>query len=211
MTVGAPPRRRTLRGIDAPPTAPHADHRDRLMAGLADAIREKGLARTQVSDIVRHARASRSTFYRCFDDKDACFLALAASLGDATRQDVAAAVDPAAPWEDQVDQAIDAFLGLLDSDRPMTVMFAHDLPMLGERGAQVRRQSIEQWAELLVRLAGTEHMRAQGIDAVPIEKAVMLMAGLDGMVVRAVERGESLRGLAPTAKDVIKRVLAPAR
>ena len=34
----------------------------RLMEGLAASIREKGLAQTQVSDIVRHAHASRRTF-----------------------------------------------------------------------------------------------------------------------------------------------------
>jgi len=41
----------------------------RLLEGLAAAIREKGLARTQVGDIVRHARASRRTFYNHFPDK----------------------------------------------------------------------------------------------------------------------------------------------
>lgn len=179
------------------------------MAGLADAIREKGLANTQITDIVRHARASRSTFYRCFDDKDACFLALAESLGVALRQDVAAAVDPDAAWDDQVDQALDAFLGLLDADRPMAVTFSQELPMLGERGAQLRRESIEQWAELLIALTATERMRSEGIPQVSMELAVMIMAGLDGMVARAVARDASLLDLAPTAKAAVKRLLAP--
>lgn len=202
---------RTLPVIDTPLTAPLADHRARLMAGLADAIREKGLANTQITDIVRHARASRSTFYRCFDDKDACFLALAESLGSALRRDVAAAVDPDAPWDDQVDQALDAFLGLLDSDRPMAVTFSQDLPMLGERGAELRRASIELWADLLIALTSTDRMRAEGIAPVSMELAVMVMAGLDGMVARAVARDESLLTLAPTAKTAVKRLLAPAR
>ena len=42
----------------------------RLLDGLAASIRQKGLSRTQVSDIVGHARASRRTFYKHFPDKD---------------------------------------------------------------------------------------------------------------------------------------------
>lgn len=186
-----------------------AGHRERLMGGLAAAIREKGLANTQVTDIVRHARASRTTFYRCFEDKDACFIALAESLSAATRLEVAAAVDERAPWEEQVDQAVDTYLGILSADPEIVVTFASDLPMLGERGAQLRRQSLEQYADLLVRFAGTSAMREAGIPPVSMEKAVMLVAGLDGMVVRAVHRGEDLLGLAPIAKDVMKRALAP--
>lgn len=186
-----------------------ARHRERLMAGLAAAIREKGLANTQVTDIVRHARASRTTFYLCFEDRDACFLALAESLSTATRRDVTAVVDPRAPWEEQVDRAIDTYLRILSADPEIVVTFTSDLPMLGDRGAQLRRRSLEQYAEMLVGLAGTRGPREAGVPPVSMEKAVMLMAGLDGMVVRAVHRGEDLLDLAPIAKDVMKRALAP--
>lgn len=180
------------------------------MAGLAEAIREKGLAKTQITDIVRHARASRTTFYRCFADKDACFIALAQRLTEATREAVEAAVDPEAGWEAQVDQAIDAYVEILGVDPVIVVTFAGDLPMLGERAARLRREGIAQYAEMLVRLTSTPRMHEAGI-AVDLDTAVLLMAGLDGMFVHAVEQGRAVAELAPAAKQAVKRVLAPER
>lgn len=178
------------------------------MAGLAEAIREKGLAKTQITDIVRHAHASRTTFYRCFADKEACFFALAQRLTDATREAVEAAVDPEAPWPAQVDQAIDAYVGLLGIDPAIVVTFVNDLPMLGERAARLRREGTAQYGEMLVRLASTPRMREAGI-SVDLDTAMLLMSGLDGMFVHAVEQGRDVSELAPAAKEAVKRVLAP--
>ncbi|MBJ7328303.1 MAG: TetR/AcrR family transcriptional regulator [Solirubrobacteraceae bacterium] len=180
------------------------------MAGLADAIREKGLAKTQITDIVRHARASRTTFYRSFPDKESCFFALAERLNEATMIDVAAAVDPDATWETQIDQAIDAYLRILSEDPEMVVTFVSDLPLLGEQAAQLHRAGVERYAELVVQLASSPSMKAAGV-RVSMEQAVLLMAGIDGLVVRSVARGEPVTDLAPVAKDALKRVFAPTR
>ncbi|MGK2938338.1 MAG: helix-turn-helix domain-containing protein [Solirubrobacteraceae bacterium] len=42
---------------------------------MAAAIQERGLAASTVADVVRHARASRRTFYEHFRDRDDCYLA----------------------------------------------------------------------------------------------------------------------------------------
>ncbi|MGH2959253.1 MAG: TetR/AcrR family transcriptional regulator [Solirubrobacterales bacterium] len=188
-----------------------AAHRARLIAGLADAIREKGLANTQISDIVRHAHASRTTFYRCFEDKDACFVALAEAMFEDTRRRVADAIDITAKWEEQVDQAVDAFLTILDEDRAVTVTFSNDLPMLGARGAQLRADSNEKYGELALALVHNPVVKEQvgDVSHITIEKTIMLMSGFEGLINRAVRRGDDLRTLAPTAKDVMKRVFAP--
>ena len=175
-------------------------HRERLLEGLAQSIREKGLADTQVTDIVRHARASRRTFYQHFPDKESCFVELGETLSALVMEQVAAAIDRSAPWPEQVDQAIDAYLGLLASDPAMTLTFSSRA--LGPRMVAAQRDGIERYAELLVELAGSA-----GVDPVSLDKAVMLVGGLHEMVIRAVERGESVEALGPVAKDVIKRAL----
>jgi len=183
-------------------------HRDRLLAGLAESIREKGLAGTQITDIVRHARASRRTFYQSFDDKEACFVELAEGLTTAALAEVEAAIDTAGPWPTQIDQAIDCYLGILAADPAMTVTFSSELPTLGRRGVGIQRCAIERFAELLVRVVGSDTMRRAGVADVSIDKAVMLVGGLHEMVVRALDRGEPVADLAPVAKDVVKAVLA---
>src|ERR1700749_4938559 len=85
----------------------------RLMEGLAASIREKGLAGTQVSDIVAHAHASRRTFYKHFEDKEACFVELMNTLSDAFLEEVDRAIDRERPITVQIDQAMDTYPGLV--------------------------------------------------------------------------------------------------
>jgi len=213
MTLQAPyETTANARGSHALEPTPSDDpHRDRLLAGLAQSIRENGLAGTQITDIVRHAKASRRTFYQSFADKESCFAELAEALTSASLAEVGAAVDADAPWELQVDQSIDAYLDILDADPAMAITFSSDLPMLGKRGVQIQRSAIERFAELFVALVHSEPMRRAGVPDVSLEKAVMLVGGLHEMMVRTVDRGEPVKALAPIAKDVIKAVLDPAR
>jgi AcrR family transcriptional regulator len=160
---------------------------------------------------VRHARASRATFYRCFEDKDACFVALAEEMLRATLVRVAQAVDPDAPPVTQVDQSIESFLAIMEEDHAVTVTLSNDLPALGERGSQLRADSIERYAELAYGLVHNPHVEAQmgPLRHVTIEKTYMLICGIEGLIGRAVRRDEDLRLLAPDVKGVVKRVLAP--
>ena len=102
-------------------TANQEEQRVRLFEGLAELIREKGLAETQVTDIVRHARASRRTFYKNFSDKDSCFVELAATMGRIVQEQVEQAIDPGAPLLEQLDAAIETYVEILMSDPAITV------------------------------------------------------------------------------------------
>ena len=179
------------------------DHRSRLLEGLATSIREKGLTGTQITDIVAHAKASRRTFYQCFPDKDAAVLELAQRLRDASIAIVEGAVDAEAPWERQIEQAVDAYVGLLAADPRMAVAFSSELPALGARWLAIRTEGVERFAEMVVRLSGSPGMRAGGVEPLSIEKAVMIVAGIDGMVQRAVHNDESVIALAAPAKELI--------
>lgn len=51
------------------------NQRERLIAGLAEAVAENGYAGTTIAHITRHAAVSRRTFYEHFESKDECFVA----------------------------------------------------------------------------------------------------------------------------------------
>ena len=180
------------------------------MGGLAEAIREKGLAQTQVTDIVRHAGASRRTFYRCFPDKESCFIALAETLFTIARTEVEAAVDTSAPWEVQLDQAVDVFLAILAADPVLVSAFKTELPMLGERGLRIQQESLDRYVDMLVRLTGEPVMVEAGVGPVSPELALMLMGGFDALVGRAVARGEDVVPLGPAIKGLFRRALLPS-
>lgn len=57
-----------------------ADQRRRIFEALAVVMADKGYAETTISDIVRHAKVSRPTFYENFESKQDCFMAGYANL-----------------------------------------------------------------------------------------------------------------------------------
>lgn len=194
--------------MTAPPRLPDGpSHRDRLIAGLAASIRERGYRETTITDVVRHARTSRRSFYEQFEDRDACFLALFDALHELLVTHVAATVDPSAPWEEQVDRALGAYLDAIAAEPQLTVSFVRELPALGEVGSARQRAVLESFAALVMRLVDTGEMRRGGVEPVSLETALMLVGGLRELLVYVVESGGDEARLLPVASDVFKSVL----
>jgi len=189
---------------DAAREAQHA----RLMEGLAASIREKGLAGTQVSDIVRHAHASRRTFYNHFEDKEACFVELMTTLADAFLEEVDRAIDREQPIDVQIDQAVDTYLSLVTGDPDLTSTFAE--AHVGERTIIAMRDGFERYAELIVSVVESDSAREPGVEPISIERAYMLVSGLHQTLVRALVRGEDLGPASYEFKAVIKSALSGA-
>lgn len=185
------------------------DHRSRLLEGLAQSLREKGLQHTQIGDIVRHARTSRRTFYECFPDKESAFVELIRESNIAIRELVEAAVDPEARWDEQVDRAVDVFLASLTEDPALTATVSRELPTLGERGAALQHEGIGLFAELVVTITCGPGMRRDGVEPVTPDAAVMLMGGVAELIARATHEGTPLAEVGTTAKAVIKAVIQP--
>ncbi len=192
-----------------PTATPELDRRARLLEGLAQSVREKGLQRTQIADVVRHAHTSRRTFYECFPDKESAFVELIRESSIALRGLVEAAVDPGAPWEQQIDAALDAYFTALSGDAALVATVSRELPTLGERGATLQHEGVERFAQLVVQLTRAPEMRRAGVRAVTLEEAAMLIGGTAELVARAVHDDRPLSDAAGTAKAVIRAAIAP--
>lgn len=171
----------------------------RLLEGLAASIRGKGLAQAQVGDIVRHARASRRTFYKHFPDKDSCLVELVELTAEVVVGTVAAAIDRDAPRIVQIDQAVDAYLAMLTVNPEMTLAFSG--PGIGDRVVRAQRDGLERVAALVVSTMS---------EAISIERAYMLVSGLRDTVLRAVGRGEDPAYAAAEGKAVIRAAVEAA-
>jgi AcrR family transcriptional regulator len=187
----------------------HAQHA-RLLEGLAASIREKGLADTQVGDIVRHAKASRRTFYNHFPDKDACLVELAETISERVRAEVARAIEPDAPIEQQIDATVDTYLRALKTDYALTVTFYS--PGLSDTVVRAQRAGIERYAELLAAVAGFSTGTPMSVT-----RAVMLISGLAHTVAWAIDHGEQsdyadrLDAVGEEIKQVLKIVATAQR
>jgi AcrR family transcriptional regulator len=196
--------------MQATDVAAPAGHRERLIAAMAASIQEKGYRQTVVADVVRLARTSRRNYYEHFEDRDACFLALFDATNDALIEHIAASVQPERPWEEQVDDALGAYLDAVAGRPALWQSFVRELPALGEAGAARQRAAIERFADLLVSLVESGRRRQPELGARPLtmDMAVIIVGGMRELVVIASEQGRDVRELRPVAGQAVKAILS---
>jgi AcrR family transcriptional regulator len=189
------------------------DHRQRLIAAMSASVEEKGYRETTVADVVRIARTSRRTFYQHFEDRDACYLALFDAVNDGFMAEVAAAVDPEQPWEEQVDQALGAYLGSVAAQPALSQSFVRELPALGGRGSDRQIAVIERFAAQLVELVelGRREQPQLGVGPLTPDMAIMIVGGLRELTVISIQQGRDVRELRAVAGDLVKAILRGAR
>jgi AcrR family transcriptional regulator len=188
---------------------PAASHRDRLIDAMASSIAEKGYRETTVADVVRIARTSRRTFYEHFADRETCFLALFDATNDAMMAQIAVAVRPDAPLEQQVDDALDAYITNVIGQPAVYRSFVRELPALGQAGAERQLGVILRFAELLVGLveSGRQEQPEMGARALPLDTAIIIVGGLRELAVISLQQGRDLRAVRSVAAETIKAIL----
>jgi len=180
-----------------------------LIAAMATSIEEKGYRETTVADVVRIARTSRRTFYEHFEDREACFLALFDATNNATMERIAATVQPDRPPEDQVDEALQAYIDSVIAHPALYQSFVRELPGLGQAGADRQLGVIERFARLLVDLVESGRRAQPDVLARPLtmDTAIMIVGGLRELAVIALQQGRDVRDLRESAGEPIKAVL----
>jgi AcrR family transcriptional regulator len=187
-------------------------HRDRLIAAMAQSIEEKGYRETTVADVVRIARASRRTFYEHFEDRAACFLALFDATNDAIMEQIAASVHPDQPWDEQVDDAVGAYLDTVAGRPGLSQSYVRELPALGQAGAARQRAAIEAFADLLVTLVESGRREQPQMGARPLTRdmAIVIVGGMRELTAIAIEQGRDVRELRGVARQTVKAILDAA-
>lgn len=101
-----------------PPEFVAQNQRDRLIAGLIQALYEVGYQKTTVSLIGRRASVSKSDFYKHFASKDECFIAAYDVAVERIRERVVAACaeSKGEEWPGRVRGGVDALLKLFEAE-----------------------------------------------------------------------------------------------
>jgi AcrR family transcriptional regulator len=189
------------------------DHRQRLIAAMSASVEEKGYRETTVADVVRIARTSRRSFYEHFEDRDACYLALFDAVNDSLMAGVAAAVDPEHAWEEQVDQALGAYLASVAAQPALAQSFVRELPALGQPGSDRQFAVIGRFAAQLIGLVELGRREQPDAEVGPLthDMAIMIVGGLRELTVISLQQGRDVRELRPVAGDLVKAILRAAR
>jgi len=194
----------TSTGSSATPSGPRGPigidpFRQRLLDGLAAAIDERGYRASTVADIVRHARTSKRTFYDQFATKEQCFHELLHADVGKLAEDIRSAVDPDADWQTQIRQAVEAYVGHIESTPALTLSWIRELPSLDAAARPSQRRNTHLLTSLLVNLSDTPAMRDADLPPLTQAKAVILVGGLRELTAQAVEDGHSVRDIVEPA------------
>ena len=195
--------------VTAQDEAAAAEFRQRLLEGMAAAVRECGYRDCTVADVVRQARTSRRTFYEHFASKQACYIALLREANGMMVRQIAAAVDPSAAWDAQVRQAIEAWIAVAKSDLPITLSWIRDLPSLGSDARQLQRDWLEAFVVLIQNLTGTPELRAAGVAPPSRQLMIMLLGGLRELIATTVEDNGDIGDITEVAVQATQAILSP--
>lgn len=192
-------------------TAVDADSafRRRLLDGLAEAIAADGLRATTVGEVVRRARTSRRTFYQHFADKEACYVALLTEANARMIREISAATDPAAPWTEQVRQAVEAWIGCAESMPALTLSWIRDVPALGAASRGLQRGMMDNFIAMVQSMCDAPEFRSRGIGPVSKETATVLLGGLRELIATTVEDGGRISDIAREAVHSAIALLRP--
>lgn len=105
--------RRLQPGPGVPREEAERNQKERLFGATVAVVANKGYGKATVADLIETAGVSRTTFYRYFADKEACFLAtlelLLAGIAALTR----AGLQGGDSWQERSEAGMAAFIGVL--------------------------------------------------------------------------------------------------
>jgi AcrR family transcriptional regulator len=135
-----------------PPDIGELSQRRRIVDAMIDSCAEKTYAATTITDIVARAHISRTTFYKHFEDKRACFDAAIEHCIEQLEEVAAASHSPEDPPPDAVRKGVAAVLGALAARPGLAQLLTGDALAVEPRAIErYRRATIPAIAGLWAR------------------------------------------------------------
>lgn len=163
--------------------------RERLIAGLAAAVAEKGYAAVTLSDVVKHAKVSRRVFYANFESKESCFLAAFEIVVDHLGELVSEAVEGIEEWPRQAIAATRAVLSFFAAEPDLARLCLVESRGAGPAVASRFNEAVGEAAPLLARGRGE---RPEG-ERLPASTEDSTIGSLVSLAYRKVAGGEAER------------------
>ena len=182
------------------------NQRERLIAGLAEAVAEKGYGGTTIADIARHAAVSRRTFYEHFDGKDECFVAAFDTVTEQLRERVGEAYKAEDEWADGIGAGIGAMLTFLASEPNLARLAMVEALVAGP--VVVKRYDAAVQTFLPYLNAGREGRSKAVLDRLSDSTEEALVGGMVSLISRRIVAGKTdeLESLLP---DLVEFTLGP--
>ena len=180
------------------------NQRERLIAGLAQTVAERGYNDVTIADITKAATVSRRTFYEHFESKEECFLAAFDIVVEYVHALIAEAIEPIPDWPHKIAAGLRAlvqfFTAQPDLARLCTVDSVTAGPVVAERFRDVNLSFVP-----LLRPGREERSSPRPLPDTTEESIIGSLASLFS---RSMFAGEAA-SLEPMLPDLIAFVLIP--
>jgi AcrR family transcriptional regulator len=181
------------------------NQRERLIAGLTQALYEVGYQKTTVSLIGQRAAVSKSDFYKHFESKDECFIAAYEAAIDRIREQLLSTCQETVgrEWSQRVRSAMEALLNLLAAE-PALASIALVEGLRAGRGVYDRYQTAVESFVVLMREGAP--LTPEGT-RVPEATDEAVIGGIASMLGRRVLAGDAER-LSELFPEILEFTLA---
>jgi AcrR family transcriptional regulator len=182
------------------------NQRERLIAGLAEAVAEKGYGGTTIADITRHAAVSRRTFYEHFEGKDECFVAAFDTVTEQLRERIGEAYQAEGDWPAATRAGIEAMLVFLAAEPNLARLAMVEAMVAGPVVVERYDAAVQTFLPYLA--AGREGRPKKVLDRLSDSTEEALVGGMVSLVSRRIVAGQTdeLESLLP---DLVEFTLAP--
>jgi len=126
-----------------------AHQRERIVAGLAEAVAERGYNAVTITQIAKSARVSKRAFYEQFESKEECFLAAFEIVVAHLRDLIEVAIEPIPDWPHRVVAGLRALLEFLAAEPVLARLCLVDSVTAGPAVAERFREQINGFVPLL--------------------------------------------------------------
>jgi AcrR family transcriptional regulator len=180
------------RGPQALPRAQVAAHqRERLIEAMIQAVNERGVVATTISDLVARAGISRRTFYEHFANKEECLLATYDAVVETEVRRLLEVYASKDDWLEQLEAMIRALFAAL-ADRPDAArLICVEMGASGEVGVQRWADGASRFEHFITR--GFEQAPGEGTIPDPVARAIV--GALRKIVYSRVREGRSSKSL----------------
>jgi AcrR family transcriptional regulator len=182
------------------------NQRERLIAGLAEAVAEKGYGGTTIADITRHAAVSRRTFYEHFEGKDECFVAAFDTVTGQLRERIDEAYKSEDDWPDATRAALEAMLSFLAAEPNLARLAMVEAMVAGPVVVERYDAAVETFLPYLK--AGRKGRSKAVLKRLSDSTEEALVGGMVSLISRRIVAGqtEDLEALLP---DLTEFIVAP--
>lgn len=165
-----------------------AIHRGRLIVAMVNAVAARGYGATTIADVVALAKVSRRTFYECFADKEACFLAAYDAATDLLLAAINDAVNSGAPWQERLLAGVNAYLEGVAREPAVSRVFLVEVLGAGPRALARRREVISRFAAQLRELVTIGTQDLDGVRVLSEDMSIAIVGGVNELVLVKVEQ-----------------------